>query len=155
MCEKFCDGIKCLKAKCTHKVMMIVNLVAVLLIWVCIIFRIKKYHDIRQEDGDPGPALGVAIICMTPFHIFFSILLLLAEIKKVLIVREFFYFLDSKRGRGAFIVFITLTLLDKGAEGNAIAIICAIVLIVIGLLNMFLFCHESSDGIVDIKFREV
>jgi hypothetical protein len=135
--------------------MFFVNIVAVVLIWACIIFRIANYHKIRTNDGDPGPALGVSIICMTPFQFFFSILLLLAELKKVLVVREFFYFLDSKRGRGAFIVFITLTLLDNGTDGNAPAIICAVALLVIGTLNMFLFCYEGSDGLVDITFRDI
>jgi hypothetical protein len=151
MCKKFYEGLKCLKAKCTHKAMFITNIVAVAIIWVCIILRIVAYHKSRM-DNDHRTSTGVSIVLMTPFQLGFSILLLLAEIRKYLIVRKFLNFLDSNRGRGCFLIFITLTLLD---HGSILAIFLCIALLIIGILNIFLFLYESSDGILDINLKDL
>ena len=153
MCDCFCKGVDCLKAKCTHRMMSFVNIFAVLLIWCCLILRIMSYHDSRK-DSNVDAKESMIIIFMTPFQFFFSILLLLAELKKVVFVREFFYFLDSKRGRGMFIIFITMTLFDNFDKYRALTVIFGITLLIIGILNVFLFCGQSSDGIYQINHRE-
>ena len=48
MCQKC---IKCLKARCTHRTMTFVNILAVFLIWACIVLRIFSY-DRNTKDGE-------------------------------------------------------------------------------------------------------
>ena len=151
MCESLCKGYNCLKAKCTQRIMLIANILAVILIWGCIILRILSF-DKNRKEGYINTQEFIIIVFMSPFQFFFSVLILLAELKKVLWVRMYFNFLDSRRGRGCFIIFITLTLFDGFAQYRGLTIILGIVLLVIGFLNILLFCRQQSDGDVEIVY---
>ena len=71
MCEKCTDGIMCIKAKCTHKMIMLLNIFAVILIWSCIILRIASY-DKNRKAGDVNAKESIIIIFMTSFQIFLN-----------------------------------------------------------------------------------
>lgn len=80
-------------------------------------------------------------IVLSVYLVAFVIGLALAEFK-VEKVREYVNFLDTKFGRGSFIIFTALLIL----EGYVVQILIFIALCVIGVVNMLVGCKQGSDG---------
>jgi hypothetical protein len=76
---------------------------------------------------------------MTPFQAAFLVLLILAELKNQK-VRLYFGFLDSKRGRGLFMILLVFTFFDNSAKNHFLQIILGVILLVIGLINIIIQC---------------
>lgn len=113
-----------LKVHLKDRVMLILNLIAISMIIVCIVYRFV-YVGKKEEKN-------IFFMILTIFLALFIIILTLAEFQ-VRIVRKYFNFLDGKVGRGFFIFFIGLLIL---AKTNAIEIIFSIFILLIALLNI-------------------
>jgi hypothetical protein len=130
--------------------MMVLNIASVAIILTCIILRIYYYHsetknpEIGAKDK-PGMFVLFTIIFTFPFHVLSGVMILLAELKNQW-VRLYFNFLDSKRGRGFFLLLITLTLFDDTIKGHGILIVLGILLLVIVFLNLVVGWGISSDN---------
>ncbi len=73
------------------------------------------------------------------------ILLILAELKNKW-VRLYFSFLDSKRGRGLFMIMLVFTFFDNSAKDHFLQILLGVILLVIGIINLIIQCQSSSDN---------
>ena len=110
---------------CNDKLMRITNLVAAAMILVASAFRFVYMKD-DEEDSN------VFFIILTIYLILFICLLVMAEFR-ITFVRRYFNFLDRKVGRGVFILFLGLLILDKT---NALEIVLSIFIFLIAFINM-------------------
>lgn len=106
---------------------MIMNLLACIMILVCVALRF-----VYMSQGD----FKFFAIILSIYLVIFVGGLALAEFK-VQKVRTYVNFLDSKFGRGAFIIFLALLIL----ENEVVEIILFIVIAVIGIINMIVGCN--------------
>jgi hypothetical protein len=107
------------------------NLFAVILMVICIIMRFTYLGEVN-----------LFFTILTIYLIVFLVLLVLAELKRMT-VRIYFNFLDTKVGRGIFIMFLTLLIMEKD---SGLEIGMGIVLLIIALFNIFLGWGEGSDS---------
>lgn len=112
--------------------MMVINLLACAMILVCVAFRF-----VYMADG----TLAFFFIVLSVYLAAFTIALVLAEFK-IERVRLYINFLDSKFGRGSFMIFLALLIL----ENRALEVILFLCICAIGVLNMIIGCRQGSDG---------
>ena len=63
------------------------------------------------------------------------------ENKHSVMVRTYFNFLDKIIGKGLFLIFLSMILIDKQDQGE---VIVAIVCIIIGVIDLILGCSEGQ-----------
>ena len=107
--------------------MLIVNLLACAMLLVCIAFRF-----VYMVDG----TFAFFFIVLSIYLVGFTGALILAEFKMER-VRLYLNFLDTKFGRGFFMIFLALLIL----EDHAIEIVLFICINVIGILNLIIGCR--------------
>ncbi len=124
-----------IKDKCKgskfEKILLILNLVAAGAIIFGIVVRFA-YFGIRSD-----PFFYIMTIFLIPFCVF----LILAELDnhKVFL---YFRFLYPITGRGFYIIFVSLLLLEKSSPGEIIA---SIIVLVIGILNIVIGCKIKKQ----------
>lgn len=105
--------------------MLVLNLIAAAMIIVCIAYRFIYVK--KKEDG-----ANVFFAILTVYLALFILILILAEFK-IRFIRKYFNFLDRKIGRGFFIFFMGLLILDKT---SALEIILGIFILLIAIINI-------------------
>ena len=124
-CCPCCDKVHSfIERRCTDRMMIAMNIIACAMMVVCIVFRFVYF----AKGGNT-----FFFLVLTIYLAIFLTLEILAEFK-IQRVRTYFDFLDTKWGRGWFILFIALLVLEKE---TALEVILCILTIVIALLNMF------------------
>jgi hypothetical protein len=116
--------------------MIALNLVAAALMITCVVFRFIYYTDNGASE------FKFFSFILTIYLALFVILLVLAEFR-VQKIRTYFDVLDSKWGRGWFILFIALLVLEVH---TALEVILCILAILIALFNMLVGWNQGSDG---------
>ncbi len=118
--------------------MIILNLIASILVLVCIAFR---FYYVSLADDDTKARMFFFIV-LSIYLAIFTFVQILAELK-IQRVRTYVNFLDTKFGRGCFFIFLGLLVLEvKGA----LEIILAVIVLVIGVLNIMIGFGQGSDG---------
>ena len=79
---------------------------------------------------------------LTAYLLLFIVILILAEFRN-LRVRVYFDFLDHKWGRGWYILFIALLVLERN---GSMEIGLSLIVMVIAVLNMIIGYNQGSDG---------
>eukprot|EP00347_Sterkiella_histriomuscorum_P023824 403333260 len=120
------------QAKCSDRMMLVLNLLACAMILVCVAFRF-----VYMNDG----SLAFFFIVLSVYLAAFTVALVLAEFK-VERVRTYINFLDTKFGRGVFMIFLAMLIL----ENRALEVILFLCIVAIGIVNMIVGCKQGSDG---------
>lgn len=94
---------------------------------VCIVFRFVGFRE-------PGTSF---FFYMLTIYLLIFIAMFVAALFKVKRITLYFTFLNSQVGRGFYIVFITLLILEKKAP---LEIILGILLMIIAVLNVIVGC---------------
>ena len=115
------------QSKISERVIRVMNILCCVMLLVCVAFRF-----VYMTDG--SPAFFYAILSV--YIALFTIALGLAEFK-VNKVREYISFLDTKYGRGVFMIFLSLLIL----EGHALDVILFLCIFAIGVTNMIIGCR--------------
>lgn len=134
-CEKLMNSCKTCRLKCNDKLMVVLNLIACVMIVVCGVMRFVYFKEKKANINIFDPILSIYIFL-------FIIILVLAEFR-VILIRKYFNFLDRKMGRGWFILFMGLLILEKV---TALEIILGIFILLIAVINMIVGWGEPSDG---------
>lgn len=121
---------KTCRVKCNDKLMTVLNLIAAVMIIVCGVMRFVYFSKRKQADGN-DIKVNVFDIILSLYILIFIVILVLAEFRVVLI-RKYFNFLDRKMGRGWFILFMGLLILEKV---TALEIALSIFILLIAVIN--------------------
>lgn len=121
-----------IQTKCGERAIIALNILACVMILVCVAFRF-----VYVSEGDTR----FFFIILSIYLAFFVGCLLLAEFK-IERVRKYINFLDTKFGRGVFMIFIALLIL----ENHALEILLFIAICIIGMINIMIGCKQGSDG---------
>ncbi|CDW89845.1 UNKNOWN [Stylonychia lemnae] len=128
------------QSKISERCMLIFNILACLMLLTCVAFRF-----VYMADG----TLAFFYIILSVYLVAFTLGLILAEFK-VEKVRLYVNFLDTKFGRGIFMIFLSLLILEE----HAIEVILFLCIMAIGILNMIVGCKQGSDGKKALKEKE-
>ena len=128
-----------IKARCTARTIFILNLIACVLMLICIGLR---FYYLSLPDTIPGNNI-VFFVILTIYLLIFIGLIVAAEFKREK-PRLYFDFLDRKFGRSSFIAFTQLLILETS---GATEIILAIIVFSIALAGMAVGWGEGPDGI--------
>ena len=137
-CDKLMGSCKNCRLRCNDKLMTILNLVAAAMIIVCGVMRFVYFKKRNQEKNAPS----IFDCILSAYILIFITLLILAEFR-VVIIRKYFNFLDRKMGRGWFLLFMGLLILEKV---TALEIVLGIFILLIAVINMIVGWGEPSDG---------
>ena len=121
--DKCMSCSKKLQGRCNDRLMMVTNLIASALIVVCIVLRFIYLIDKKTAN--------VFFILLTIYLIIFLVIFVLAEVRNRRI-RKYFNFLDSKIGRGCFLLFLGLLVFLRK---RWVEIIIGIIIVVIAVAN--------------------
>lgn len=116
--------------------MMVMNIIGYVLILGVVAFR---FYRVSLSSSD-SPQLFFYIV-LSIYLVAFAVALFLAELK-INKVRLYINFLDSKTGRGIFMVFISALIL----EDAPVEIVLFLVICLIGLINVLIGCKQGSDS---------
>jgi hypothetical protein len=130
-CSDCCKSMgKCcsfVQTKCGERMMLVLNLIAIAAQIVCIVYRFV-YHLIGTSTAK------FFYYLLSAYLIIFEILFLMSLLK-IRKIRHFFVFLNGYMGKGMFIVFTTLLILETK---TALEICLGIVMFVIAALNIII-----------------
>ena len=136
----FKESCKTCRLKCNDKLMTVMNLIACAMIIICGVMRFVYF--VKKDKDEKKAKINIFDIILSIYIIIFVIILVLAEFR-VQRIRKYFNFLDRKMGRGWFILFIGLLILEKV---TALEIILGIFILLIAIINMIVGWGEPSDG---------
>lgn len=125
-CPHFDKCAVWLQSKLSDRVLIAINLIICALLLLCVAFRF-----VYINEGDTR----FFFIILSIYLVLFVVGLILAEFKFQM-VRKYVNFLDSKFGRGCFMIFLAFLIL----ENHALEIISFIVIIIVGIMNMIIGC---------------
>ena len=115
------------QSKLSERLILIMNILACVMLLVCVAFRF-----VYMTDGSPAFFYAILSVYIAAF----TIALVLAEFK-IEKVRVYINFLDGKYGRGVFMIFLSLLIL----EGKALDVILFLCIFAIGVTNMIIGCR--------------
>ncbi len=119
-----------LQTKCSEKMIMVMNIIGYVLIVGVVAWRL-----FRVSVGAVDSTRIFFYIVLSVYLVAFAVALFLAEIK-LQKVRLYLNFLDSKTGRGVFMIFISALIL----ENAPVEIILFCIIAVFGSINVLIGC---------------
>lgn len=106
-----------------------------------LIVGVVAWRLFRVSLGNVGSTQIFFYVVLSIYLVAFAVALFLAEIK-VIKVRLYLNFLDSKTGRGLFMILISALIL----ENYAVEIILFCIILVFGSINVIIGCKQGSDS---------
>ena len=139
-CDNFKISCKTCKLKCNDKLMTVLNLIAAAMIFICGVMRFVYYKD--RNTKYQNTSINIFDVVLSIYIFLFLIILVLAEFR-VIWIRKYFNFVDRKMGRGWFILFMGLLILETV---TSLVIVLSIFILLIAITNMIVGWGEPSDG---------
>jgi uncharacterized membrane protein len=135
-CKSCWEGFKkCttwIRSKTNARVILVLNLIAIAMMIVCIVYRFIGFT--------PGVSF---FFCMLTIYLALFIILFVLILFKVALFAKYFNFLNSYIGKGMFIIFLTLLILERK---TALEIILGICLLIIAIINLVVGCGSIPES---------
>ena len=141
-------GTDKVKEKCTDKVLKAGNFLAYVLFTIGGILRFIWCFS--------SAGYNFFFMINSFYYIFFCVILVLAEVsdtnKFSIMVKTYFNFLDRTFGKGLFIIFQSMMLVEVGDAGE---IVLALVCIVIGVCNLIIGWSEANKELPSVPWKQI
>ena len=133
-----------IRVRCNDKVSRVANIIAVLGLAVWSVIRFLWSVGVGPEGAHFNFFFFVTSLYLISFVVILGLIELKPDHRYSVLMRTYFNFLNTIIGRGVYLIFLSLILMEKSDQGE---IVGGVIIIVIGITNIILGWNQDKQQI--------